>query len=98
MEAKADVNRANKTGWTPLCIAAQEGHASIVQLLTKANVDVNTTNQDGATPLYVAARRAHESVIRILIKSEQTSTWLIILGGHHYISLRGMAARPSYKF
>ena len=56
---------------TPLFIAAQEGHASVVELLLKADgVDVNKAREDGATPLYIAAREGHASVVELLLKAD----------------------------
>ena len=36
IELGADVNKAADNGWTPLAIAAQEGHTAIVQFLRDA--------------------------------------------------------------
>ena len=56
---------------TPLYIAAREGHASVVELLLKADgVDVNKGIEDGTTPLYIAASEGHTSVVELLLKAD----------------------------
>ena len=41
---------------TPLFLASQEGHASVVELLLFRGAEVDKSNEDGdgATPLYIA--------------------------------------------
>jgi len=54
-----------------LYTAAGHGHASVVELLLKADgVDVNKGYEDGATPLFIAAREGHTSVVELLLKAE----------------------------
>ena len=53
-----DVNKGIEDGTTPLYIAAQEGHPSVVELLLKADgVDVNKAREDGDTPLLLPLKK-----------------------------------------
>jgi hypothetical protein len=54
-------------GNTPLHLAAEGGHESVVQLLLNHRANVNAKNQHGNTPLHVAAERDHEPVVQLLI-------------------------------
>jgi ankyrin repeat protein len=50
-ELRVDVNKANNAGCTPLFIAAQNGHESIVQYLVKElGADINQGEKRGGTP------------------------------------------------
>jgi len=57
----ADINKAKDGIWTPLFIAAQEGHEVIVRALIEMGVDVNKAGmavaQHCISPLNRAARR-----------------------------------------
>jgi ankyrin repeat protein len=53
-------------GWTPLYIAAKEGHQKCVAMLIKAKADVNHTTISGYTPLMIAKRKGHVECARIL--------------------------------
>ncbi|KAF1954423.1 hypothetical protein CC80DRAFT_550448, partial [Byssothecium circinans] len=56
IENEADVNAKNKNGETPLWLAAENGHETIVKLLLDTGkVDVNSKGQRGRTPLWLAA-------------------------------------------
>jgi ankyrin repeat protein len=41
--------------WTPLMVAAGEGHRAVVDLLIESGADLNATNSIGQTPLHFAA-------------------------------------------
>jgi ankyrin repeat protein len=67
----ADVNQANEYGWTPLSMAAQNGHLEVAKLLIICGANVNqATRQDGFTPLCIAAQYGHLKVAKLLIKSQ----------------------------
>ena len=61
--AKADVDKADSSGETPLCFASsglqycfgsQYGHLEVVKALLAAKADVNKADNMGKTPLYRA--------------------------------------------
>ena len=59
----------NKTidGATTLNIAAQNGHASVVQALLDKNADVNLADNNGWTPLHWAANKGNLEAIKLLL-------------------------------
>merc|ERR1712098_986078 len=67
-EEKADLNRAPDCGFTPVCIAAQNGHTEIVKLLAEEKADLNRASDNGATPVYVAAQNGHAEIVKFLIE------------------------------
>ncbi len=69
LSAGANVN-AEKDGWTPLMLAARNGHAEIAKLLIEANADVYAKNQNGFTPLMFAAEDGHAEIVKLLIKAK----------------------------
>jgi hypothetical protein len=68
-ELGADVNHADVMGATPLYIAAQQGHESLVRCIVKEfGADVNKSLHDGRTPLMVAASNKHDKIVTHLLK------------------------------
>ena len=61
---------AYKDGWTPLHLAAWQGHSKVVRVLIDSKADVDATHDDGWTPLHLAARQGHSEVVRVLIDSK----------------------------
>jgi len=49
--ARADVNAAEKDGWTALHWAAMEGHTDVVRLLLQNGANVEAVTERGLTPL-----------------------------------------------
>jgi len=61
-------SRSRRSGWTPLALAAKQGHAQVVKvLLDHASVDPDSQDEYGRTPLSYAAAGGHEEVVRLLI-------------------------------
>ena len=63
----ADVNVKDKVGWTPLHLAAFNGHKEIVELLIANGADVNAKSDDvGRTPLDLAIHFKHPETADLL--------------------------------
>lgn len=56
-------------GWTPLTVAAREGHIEVVRLLVKSGADINAEEGGGNTPLFWAAYYGHAPVVEYLLSS-----------------------------
>ena len=66
-EQKADLELAEKSfAWTPLHIAAVDGHLSVAQLLVDAGADVDKGDSSGWTAKEHAALRGHMPIARLL--------------------------------
>jgi len=52
LKAGADVNAKDDVGYTPLYVAAEQNHKSIVELLIAKGTEVNSKHRYGLTPLY----------------------------------------------
>ncbi|WP_341903987.1 ankyrin repeat domain-containing protein [Polaromonas sp. YR568] len=63
---KTDVNALNRSGESPLMIAAIKGHEAVVKKLIDRGADVNKT---GWTPLHYAASAGNLSIIRLLLEN-----------------------------
>lgn len=63
----ADINLCRKTGASPLLIACQEGHDSIVELLLNNGADINLCTTTDASPLFIACQNGHNSVVQLLL-------------------------------
>jgi ankyrin repeat protein len=56
------------TGWSPLMIAAAEGHLAAVSVLLEADAEVNATNPSGRSALMFAARYGYTPIAEELIR------------------------------
>ena len=67
-----DVNAKSKNEWTPLHLAAKEGHNVIVERLIKHSAGVKTVNaktKEEKTPLHLAAQNGHSLTIECLLNN-----------------------------
>ena len=81
LAAGADVNFRNQLGFTPLHVAAQEGHNRIAELLIAKGANLNTTGRlIGTTPLDSAALLGHKGMVELLIHSGADVNPQIITG------------------
>ena len=70
LQKDAKTDQRIKDGWTPLLIAAQQGHLEVVRcLIEEGKVNVNQALTTGETPLHVAVQNSHEAVVKLLIES-----------------------------
>lgn len=69
IQRKADLNKINRGGWTPLMYAAYVGRDNILKTLlgAKAEVDIKSKKQ-GQTALMLASYCASESIIYFLLQ------------------------------
>merc|ERR1712232_514729 len=61
-----DVDQGDATGYSPLCVAAQKGNATIVQLLIDNKADVDKADRQGVSPMMAAELNGHMDVVGIL--------------------------------
>ena len=71
---KANLDRANEGGWTPLMYASYIGHETVVQQLLEAGVSVNSTNNKGQSPLALATSCGNDKTAELLIKVSGSHT------------------------
>ncbi len=69
MEAKADVNAADKDGLTPLHWAAYNGRDEVVRMLVEAKADVNAASNAGRSALRQALVSGSKGCIELLVHS-----------------------------
>src|SRR5688500_11464866 len=66
--AGANVAATTRLGaYTPLYLASQQGHGTVVQALLKAGADVTSGTPNGTTPLMVAAASGELDAVRALV-------------------------------
>lgn len=63
-----DSIREAESGWTPLHIAAAEGHEKVIRWLSKQGADVTATDLAKQTALHVAVHRGHDNAICCLVE------------------------------
>ena len=64
-----DKNPAENDGFTPLYVAAQNGHFQICKLIIDYVEDKNPANNLGYTPLYAAGLNGHFDVCKLIIEN-----------------------------
>ena len=67
LDKGAAVDSKGRFGWTPLRVAAANGHEAVVKLLlATGKVDADSEDTIGRTPLSWAAGNGHEAVVKLL--------------------------------
>lgn len=73
-ESKAKVNIHGRGGFTPLTVAAFDGHVEVIKTLLKYGRELDLEMRDkgtfNATPLYHAAFKNHPEVVKVLCKAK----------------------------
>jgi hypothetical protein len=67
LEALLEYNTV-KTNATPLHIAAQQGHLTVVEVLLKFGASVDSQDECGRTALHIASYRGHEQIVTALLE------------------------------
>lgn len=67
LSTSLDANQPAENGFTPLLIAAQEGHDRVVGVLLKHGARVDAAAMDRATALMMAAQTGNATVIPLLL-------------------------------
>ena len=62
------LNCTNSDGFTPLHLAASEGHAPMIEILIKFGAQVDARTNNFRTPLHIACLRGKLSVIQALVQ------------------------------
>jgi len=57
-----------QNGFSPLHLAAQEGHSDMVALLLEHSADVNAHAKNGLTPMHLAAQEDGVATAEILVQ------------------------------
>jgi len=68
IDAGANVNTKSMSGWTPLMIAAMNGHKDIVKLFLDNDADINIKDYEQCTALRYALRYGHKDIVKLLKK------------------------------
>ena len=63
----ANVNVADKDGYTPLILAAHTGHTEIVNILYQNGANVDAAVNNGFNGLIVAAQNGHTEIVNIVV-------------------------------
>ncbi|KAB7506944.1 Ankyrin repeat domain-containing protein 6 [Armadillidium nasatum] len=69
INAKANFDAQNHSGFAPLHLACQNGHNQTCRILLLAGCKVDIKNNYGDTPLHTASRYGHAGVTRILLSA-----------------------------
>eukprot|EP00729_Bicosta_minor_P016001 gene16001-5773_t len=64
--SQAPLDPRNKDGQTPAHIAAEAGHAEVLETLWRAGADLEQHAADGSTPVFAASRNGHAQAVSIL--------------------------------
>jgi len=88
----AGVDFMHKSERTPLHLAAENGHTSIVEVLLTKGAHVNAVDRDRAIPLHFATKNGHKNIVKTLLengasvnciyRSGKTSLHLAAESGH----------------
>lgn len=82
LQAKADVDKANQEGFTPLIFAIRSSSAEAVKVLLKAGANPNVQTKGGKPALYWAlVDRDNHEIVAALIKAGANRSSKVTIGG-----------------
>lgn len=61
------INKQAKNGWSPLLVAAEQGHTGIVKILLQSHARVDVFDEHGKASLHLAAENGHDQIADILL-------------------------------
>ncbi|XP_078580181.1 uncharacterized protein LOC144864139 isoform X2 [Branchiostoma floridae x Branchiostoma japonicum] len=61
------VNKQAKNGWSPLLVASEQGHLSIMKILLQNHARVDVFDEHGKAALHLAAENGHKEVSDVLL-------------------------------
>ena len=61
------INQCNSDGWTPLHVAANEGHVDLIELFVEYGSKLDARSRNFRTPLHIAAIRGNLGVIQAML-------------------------------
>ena len=70
----ADVNNRDNRGWTPLHLAAEKGHLSIIQTIYQRDSStLHDVTYDGRTALFIASREGHINIVSWILQQDNVN-------------------------
>ena len=67
IQAGANVNKKNYSGYTPVNIAAKQGHKHLCEYFMELGSDLNIAANDGLTPLYFISQDGDNDLVKKLL-------------------------------
>jgi len=85
----------NPDGWTPLHMAAGNGHQDLVRVLINSQANLNATSENGTTAMMLAARMGHITAYQEIVKAGADPTVVnqADLSAADYLDRRGESER-----
>jgi hypothetical protein len=68
LEKGANIEAANRLGWTPLHWASQSGHIDVIKLLLEKGANIEAANRLGWAPLHQASQNGNIDVVKLLLE------------------------------
>jgi len=69
MDLKINLSKTTSDGFTPVMLAASQGHVTIIAVLAAQHVDLNQTTSKGKTALHLAVEKNQLEVVKALVLS-----------------------------
>uniref|UniRef100_A0A8C2J501 Serine/threonine-protein phosphatase 6 regulatory ankyrin repeat subunit B-like n=1 Tax=Cyprinus carpio TaxID=7962 RepID=A0A8C2J501_CYPCA len=66
-QLQSAINKQAKNGWSPLLLAAEQGHTEVVKILLQNNARVDVFDEEGKAAIHLAAEQGHQDIVDILL-------------------------------